>query len=86
MANAVKPPEANSSSADVVVNASSLNLRAGPSSSAAVLIVARRTDRFPVLARQGVWVKVRLTDGRSAWGHSLYLRAAPIGGLVAGIP
>jgi hypothetical protein len=87
LANAVKPPEANPppSTGDVVVNATALNLRAGPVGTAPVVIVARRDDRFPVLARQGLWVKVRLPDGRSAWGHSLYLRAAPLGGLVTAV-
>lgn len=91
MAGAVKPPEANPTptAGEVVVTASALNLRAGASSSAAVLATARRNDRLPVLARQGLWVKVRLADGRQAWGHSAYLRPATgpgPGGLVAAVP
>lgn len=72
MARAVRPPEVRVD--EVVVRATSLNLREGPATSSAIVTRARTGERLAVLERQGLWVKVRLADGREAWGHGAYLR------------
>lgn len=72
MASAVRGPEVRVD--EVVVRATSLNLREGPGTAFAVTRLARTGERLPVLGRQGLWVKVSLADGREAWGHAAYLR------------
>lgn len=72
MARAVRAPETRVE--EVVVRATSLNLREGPGTSEAVVTRARSGERLAVLERQGLWVRVRLADGREAWGHAAYLR------------
>lgn len=73
MANAVRPPEV--AVEEAVVQATTLNLREGPGTEHAVVTRARSGERLAVLERQGLWVKVRLPDGREAWGHTAYLRS-----------
>lgn len=75
MANAITPPEVRVD--EVVVRASSLLLRAGPSSTFPVVTRVRRDERLQVLARQGVYVQVRHADGRTGWGHAAWLRSDP---------
>lgn len=55
--------------------AGSLNLRAAPSTGAAILARASRDQRLPVLGRQPGWVNVQLPDGRAAWASATYVRA-----------
>ncbi len=81
MRNAVQPPQVRTDEA--VVLAGSLNLRAAPSTSAAILARGSRDQRLPVLGRQPGWINVRLPDGRPAWASATYLRvettwAAPV--------
>lgn len=72
MARAVRPPEVRVD--EVVVRATSLNLREGPGTENPIVTRARSGERLAVLERQGLWVKVRLADGREVWGHGAYLR------------
>jgi hypothetical protein len=85
-------PRSDREVADVIRVRTSLNLRAGPGLDQEVLESARRGDRFEVLGREGVWLHLRLPDGRDAWGHSYFLQThrEPIegeeaGGLTAGL-
>lgn len=83
---AVRAPEAAPTSV-AVVGAPTLNLRGAASTTAPILARARAGDRLPVLGRQGLWVKVRLPDGRTAYAHSAYLRVEPaVDGLTASLP
>ncbi len=57
-----------------VVRVSSLNVRAGPSTSTARLGQLGRDQAYSELARQGLWVQIQF-DHRRAWVHSAYTRA-----------
>ncbi|MCO5172364.1 MAG: SH3 domain-containing protein [Planctomycetes bacterium] len=72
MARAVRGPEVGVE--EVVVQASLLNLREAPSTSAPIITRARSGERLEVVLRQGLWVQLRLADGALVWGHSAYLR------------
>lgn len=50
-----------------------LNLRSGPGTGHARIAKGLLGERFEVLGREGQWVKLRLSDGREAWGHGYFL-------------
>lgn len=57
-----------------MVRVSSLNVRAGPSTSSGRLGQLSRDQAYVRLARQGLWVLIQF-DHRRAWVHSAYTRA-----------
>lgn len=61
------------------VGASAVNLRAGPSSSAARISVVQAGEPVQVGNTQGGWVQVTLSDGRSGWIYSSYLATGASG-------
>lgn len=82
----------------VAVTSSAVNLRASPSTSASIVGKTVPGQRYRILERAGQWVKVELPDGRTAYVHGTLVRsmratmpprelpAAPVNGLVNGIP
>jgi len=52
------------------VNVSTLNVRDGASTSAAVIGHVRRGERLTLLEDGGGWVRVRTSDGNSGWVSS----------------
>lgn len=59
---------------EVVVLASALNLRAGPGTQHAVLARGLAGERYPLLGTDGLWMRLRLADGREVWAHRAFLR------------
>lgn len=57
----------------LTINASSLKVRAEPSTSAEVLETARRGQRFRVLSQRGLWFEVARADGSSGFVHMAYV-------------
>ena len=51
----------------VRVTASALNVRAEPSTDAAILTQAKRGQTFELLRENDAWVKVRLASGETGW-------------------
>lgn len=60
----------------LTINASSLKVRAQPSTSAAVLETASRGQRYRVLSQRGLWFEVARADGSSGWVHTAYVSHA----------
>jgi uncharacterized protein YraI len=60
----------------VEVTASALNVRTGPGTSHAAVGLAHQGEVYPVLARQGEWVRLQF-GARDGWSHGTYLRASP---------
>lgn len=58
----------------LIVEAEALNLRAGPSTSAAVMRALPRGTAVAERARSGNWVEVRAGDGTVGWMSARYLR------------
>lgn len=58
----------------LIVDAEALNLRAGPSTSAAVLRAMPRGTAVAEGSRNGNWVEVRTGDGTVGWMSARYLR------------
>lgn len=51
-----------------------LNVRAGASSTAAVVTKLKKGDRIGVLSENGGWFEVRLADGSSGWVSAQFVR------------
>lgn len=66
------------------VGSSAVNLRAGPSSSAAKISVVQAGEPVQVGNTQGGWVQVTLSDGRSGWIYSSYLANGAAGAATGG--
>jgi hypothetical protein len=58
------------------VTATTLNVRARPNESAAILLSAPRGSTVVALSRQGDWYEVELTNGGSGWMSARYLSAS----------
>jgi outer membrane biosynthesis protein TonB len=58
----------------VVVTGSSVNLRSGPSTSAASIGKARKGERLQYAGTKGDWIEVRLAHGGPAYIHSRFAR------------
>jgi TonB family protein len=56
------------------VDASSLNVREHPDTTASVLATLRRSARVGAGSSSGGWTRVRLDDGRFGWAASRYLK------------
>ena len=70
-------PMVPSFEASLYVTASSLNLRAGPSTAARVLGTLARNSLVQAGAQQDGWVNVRV-NGQTGWVSSAYLGAEPV--------
>jgi hypothetical protein len=71
----VSPPPSSAASDDraigtVRVNVSTLNVRAGASTSADIIGHVRRGERLVVIADGGDWLHVQLNDGSTGWVSS----------------
>ena len=55
-----------------VVTASSLNLRAEPTTSATIVTKAKKGDRVAVLGESGEWLQVKTRDGKVGWSLKKY--------------
>ena len=58
---------------EATVQASRLNLRAGPGTGHAVVRQARRGETLVVAGEEGPWVRLALADGSEVWAHGLFL-------------
>lgn len=58
------------------VTASSLRVRAGPSTTAEIRGSLAKGTRVVVIENAGEWLKVGLEDGRQGWAHGDYLSAS----------
>ena len=56
------------------VNASSLNVRSGPSTSDSIVASVRRNQRVTLLSRNGEWARIRVASGEPGWVAARYLR------------
>lgn len=54
-----------------------LRVRSGPGTSFAQIGQVYPGETYPVAAREGRWVKIRLADGREGWVNSAYANAVP---------
>jgi cell wall-associated NlpC family hydrolase len=62
-----------------VVTASRLNMRTGPSTSYSIMHVLWQGNRVKVIGESSGWYQIKLSDGRTGWVSSAYLRLdAPI--------
>ncbi len=71
----VSPPPSSAASEDrtvgtVRVNVSTLNVRAGASTSAEIIGHVRRGERLTLIADAGDWLRVKLNDGSTGWVSS----------------
>jgi uncharacterized protein YraI len=57
------------------VTASALNVRSGPGTANGVIGLAHQGEVYPVLARQGEWVRLQF-GARDGWSHGSYLRSS----------
>lgn len=57
-----------------VVTASKLNVRSGPSTDYSVIHVLWQGNKVKVIGQMGGWYKIRLSDGRTGWVSSSYLK------------
>lgn len=73
LADAVWAPREEATTFAKITRATRLNLRAGPGTEHAVVSQGARGDELAVLGRDGVWVQLRLADGREVWAHGYYL-------------
>jgi penicillin-insensitive murein endopeptidase len=71
-------PSASAAQAIEVVRVTTpaLNLRAGASTSAAILGQLLQGHAYPALERSGEWVRLQV-DGRTGWSHRQYLAQDP---------
>jgi uncharacterized protein YgiM (DUF1202 family) len=61
------PAQEEQATGTVRVNASTLNIRAEASTSAAIVGHARRGERLTVVGDSGSWLRVKLNDGMTGW-------------------
>lgn len=58
----------------VQVTARVLNVRSGPGTRYVRIVQVRRGETFVLMEKKKVWWKIRLSDGRTGWLHSKYVR------------
>ncbi len=59
------------------VTSSSLNMRSGSGTNFSVIRTLTLGTEFTVLRTEGVWLQIRLRDGRTGWVHSGFVRLSP---------
>lgn len=64
---------AEKSRGTVRVNATTLNIRKGPSAGAPVIATARRGEKLELLGSEQSWSRVRLADGSMGWVSSKHI-------------
>ncbi len=69
-------PEASAAAPEryVRVTTARLNVRERPTTEAKAVGRLRKGDRLAVLGADGVWLEVRLQDGRTGWIHGSYAK------------
>lgn len=71
------PPLPAAAAQSGVVTADWLNLRSGPGTAHEIRGGMPRGTRLAILARDGVWMRVRTPAGYEGWAHSAYIRIEP---------
>ncbi|MET1031074.1 N-acetylmuramoyl-L-alanine amidase [Domibacillus tundrae] len=59
--------EYSSSSQFVRIQTEGTNLRSGPSTSSSVIVQGSAGERYPIVSREGDWIKIRLASGNEAY-------------------
>lgn len=70
---ATTSPAITAIEAQATVNASSLNMRSGPSTSYSVMHVLWKGNIVKVIGESSGWYQIRLSDGRVGWASGQYL-------------
>jgi len=73
LAAAVEPPVAVPASAERIPVRTPINLRSGPSTDEATLLVLPAKEEVAILERSGNWARIARNDGTTGWVFASYL-------------